>query len=112
MTIFASTPPINEATDAHVYLDEMNADGRIEYSDYSNLHDLIGLAFDRPRAHEQSRILRDLRNEDGPLTQRIYWMLNYLEAEFGRQALNDGLYTPEEIEHALRVLPRYVAVFA
>lgn len=39
-------------------------------------------------------------------------MLKYLEYEFGTYALNDGFYTPEEIDHAHRVLTKFLAVYA
>lgn len=49
-TLIESAQEDNAPIDALDYLDKMNADGRIEYSDYSNLHDLISLLGDKEDA--------------------------------------------------------------
>lgn len=54
----------------------------------------------------------DVKHSDpGPTGAQIA-MLEYLEHEFGTYALNDGFYTPEEIDHARRVLTKFLAVYA
>ena len=41
-------PAQGEPTDALDFLDEMNEQGRIEYGDYRNLHDLISVSVEPP----------------------------------------------------------------
>jgi hypothetical protein len=42
----------------------------------------------------------------------IVSQLGYLEESFGYSALNDGLYTEDEINHARAVLSLWMAVYA
>lgn len=58
-----------------------------------------------------NRVLADLRSNEiflarETLTERVLFQIEYLKDDFGRAALNDGLYTPAEIEHGLLVLDR------
>lgn len=60
------------------------------------------------------RILRDGYTwDDGePLTKRVAVQLEYLEEDFGSTARRYGTYSAAEIEHAHRVLTKFLAVYA
>lgn len=59
----------------------------------------------------ENRVLNDLRANDlwhtaADFATRAALQCDYLESDFGTEALNDGIYTAEEIEAALPVLRR------
>lgn len=63
-----------------------------------------------------NRVLTDIRDDAPHLETGTVGAarvtLDYLEYSFGSVALNDGFYTPEEINHAHRVLTKFLAVYA
>lgn len=111
MTTFGSRDPATMNTDPAPYVYE-NGD-RISVSQYVNDYDPRD-EFTPTLTHEHNPALSAVRDdefwglEDGPFPMegRIAAQLKYLDAGFGFEAANDGFYTPEQIDHARRVLTR------
>lgn len=60
----------------------------------------------------ENNILRDVRANDSYRADykdvAVRGCYDYLTDAFGTTALNDGIYTPAEIEHATKVLGRLI----
>lgn len=122
MTIFASTPPINDDPEPYVRtysgLDPKRISAEYAAQTKARYENSFGQVvvtqhhprpkFNRPRAHEVNRVLLHFRSQSSPVIPRRSHVIGFLN---GIYRLGSEGFAPSEIQHAHRVLLRWMRVF-